>query len=267
MGALTKRVLVAFIAIPLLLFLTFWDISLPFKIVVAVGLGLALLEYLRLADSRKMKTLQVEGIIALGFVVLPWVLRPSIFWENQGSFLIGLMILTLSFMWSNRPLKEMIVSVSVTFFGVTYFGVLGVYFFRLRELPQGAWHLLWLYIATWAYDTGGYFAGSFWGKHRLAPQVSPKKTWEGCLGGFVLVLAGLLLLWEFVPFYSQTYTMLDVLALSILLSFLAKSAIWLNPLLNAVYPPKIRVPSFRVMGEYLTVLIVCCSTPRFSFIT
>jgi phosphatidate cytidylyltransferase len=70
-----------------------------------------------------------------------------------------------------------------------------------------------------AYDTGGYFAGHWWGRRLLAPQVSPKKTWEGCVGGFVLVFAGLFLLWKTIPFYSQIYGLVDVLVLSILLSF------------------------------------------------
>jgi phosphatidate cytidylyltransferase len=79
-------------------------------------------------------------------------------------------------------------------------------------------YLLWLYIATWAYDTGGYFAGRWWGKHHFAPLASPKKSLEGCIGGFALVLIGLFLLWKIVPFFAQTFSLLDVLALSVLLS-------------------------------------------------
>ena len=219
MGTLTKRLLVAVPAIALLLFATFWKNPFAFRGLAVGALGLALYEFLNLADRRKLKTLRLEGFLALGFVLLPWVLRPAVSWEGWGTLLLGLWILTLSFLWSKRPMREMISSVSVTFFGVAYFGLLGVYFFRLRELPNGDWHLLWVFIATWAYDTGGYFAGYLWGKHKLAPLTSPKKTWEGCAGGFALVLAGLLLLWKFVPFYSQSYTLTDVLMLSLLLSF------------------------------------------------
>jgi phosphatidate cytidylyltransferase len=219
MGSLTKRTLVAIPAIALLLFATFWEQTALFKVLAVLGLGLALLEFLNLADARKMKTLRVEGFLALGFVLLPWVLRPVLSWEGKGTLLIGLWILTLSFLWSSRPLKEMIPSVSVTFFGVAYFGLLGVYFFRLRELPDGAWHLLWVYVATWAYDTGGYFAGNLWGRNKLAPLASPKKSWEGCLGGWVLTLAGLLILWKCFSFYAQAYSLADVIILSLILSF------------------------------------------------
>ena len=224
MGSLTKRLLVAVPAIAILLAATFWEQQYLFKFIAVCSLGLALLEFLTLADRGKMKTLRIEGLLALGFVLLPWVLRPMVSWEGKGTLLVGLWILTLSFLWSNRPLKEMVTSVSVTYFGVAYFGLLGVYFFRLRELPGGAWHLLWVFIATWAYDTGGYFAGNLWGRHKLAPLASPKKTWEGCIGGFVLVITGLFLLWKGMNYFGapNPYSLTDVLVLSLLLSFFAQ---------------------------------------------
>ena len=220
MGALTKRILVALVAIPALLALTFWPWTLPFKAFTALGLGLGLLEYLNLADAHRLKTLRVEGLVSLSLLLLPWMVPPLMPWGGRDAFCLGLFLLTLSFLWSKRPLKEMVVSVSVTFFGAAYFGVLGHYFFRLRELPQGAWHLLWLYIATWAYDTGGYFAGRWWGKHRFAPLASPKKSIEGCVGGVLLVLAALFLLGRGMAYFSSAprYTLGDVLALSVLLS-------------------------------------------------
>ena len=49
----------------------------------------------------------------------------------------------------------------------------------------------WLFfglLLIWAMDTGAYFAGRFWGKHKMVVRVSPKKTWEGFCGGMVLTL-------------------------------------------------------------------------------
>jgi phosphatidate cytidylyltransferase len=222
MGALTKRILVAVPAIALLLFATFWEQTYLLKALAVLSLGLAFSEYLKLADGKKIRTLRVEGFFALGLILLPWVFGNDVGVDGQGAVLAGFGILILSFMGSNRPLKEMVTSVSVTFWGAVYFGLLGAYFFRLRDLPQGAWHLLWLFIATWAYDTGGYFAGSFWGKHHFAPLISPKKSVEGCAGGFVLVFLGLFLLWKEVPFLGSFYTLVDVVALSVLLSVFAQ---------------------------------------------
>lgn len=55
---------------------------------------------------------------------------------------------------------------------------------------NGAWQLMVVVTMIWAADTGAYFAGRFLGRHKLAPRVSPGKTWEGAVGG---MLAGLLL--------------------------------------------------------------------------
>jgi phosphatidate cytidylyltransferase len=188
MGSLGKRVLVALIAIPILIFVTFWDVTLPFKLVAVAGLMLALMEYLQLAYDDQIKPQRTEGMFSLLIIVLPLVDRSIFKWSEGVSVLAVLFVLNLAFLWSQRTIKRMIVTVSVTFFGVAYFSFLGAYFFRLRELPNGAWFLLWLYVSTWAYDTGGYFAGGWWGKHKLAPLVSPKKSWEGCFGGAFLLL-------------------------------------------------------------------------------
>ena len=58
--------------------------------------------------------------------------------------------------------------------------------------------LLTVFVAIWANDTGAYLAGSTFGKHKLFPSVSPKKSWEGFFGGFVasIIAAGLLLGWK-----------------------------------------------------------------------
>ncbi len=219
MGSLAKRVTTALVAIPVLLFLIFWEVTLPFKLVVVGGLVLGLLEYLQLAYEDQIKPQRSEGIISLAIILLPYLDPTNFAWSPAASILVVLFFLNLSFLGSQRTIKRMIVTVSVTFFGLAYFGFFGSYFFRLRELPNGAWVLLWLFIATWAYDTGGYFVGGLWGKHKLAPQVSPKKSWEGCFGGAGLTFVGLFLLWKYFPVYSQMFTLIDVTALALLLSF------------------------------------------------
>jgi phosphatidate cytidylyltransferase len=220
MGSLVKRVLTALVAIPVLLFITFWDVStLPFKLVAVGGLVLALLEYLQLAYEDQIKPQRTEGILSLVIILLPFVDKTVFQWAPAVSVMAVLFVLNLSFLWSQRTIKRMIVTVSVTFFGVAYFGFFGSYFFCLREASNGAWLMLLLYISTWAYDTGGYFIGGRWGKHKLAPQVSPKKSWEGCFGGAALSFVGLFLLWKFFPTHYQMFDLIDVVVLAILLSF------------------------------------------------
>lgn len=72
---------------------------------------------------------------------------------------------------------------------------------RLME-PYGEYYTYILFITIWATDTGAYFTGRFFGKHSLNKAVSPKKTWEGSIGGTVIGIAAALFCWElFFPGY------------------------------------------------------------------
>jgi phosphatidate cytidylyltransferase len=89
---------------------------------------------------------------------------------------------------------------------------------RLRiDVPRGEQWLLFALCLVWAADVGAYFAGRSFGRVRLAPQVSPGKTWEGVLGG--LLLAGLVALWGSwwfaVPLLQLVPLCLGVVAFSI----------------------------------------------------
>jgi phosphatidate cytidylyltransferase len=68
---------------------------------------------------------------------------------------------------------------------------------QLHALDNGAEYLLFVMIAVWLADTGGYFAGKRWGKHKLAPYISPNKTWQGVYGAVALVSV-----WAAISFYS-----------------------------------------------------------------
>lgn len=74
----------------------------------------------------------------------------------------------------------------ITIGSIFFIGGLGRYFIILRALPDGLWWLLATFGAVWMADTGAYLAGKQFGRHPLAPRLSPKKTWEGYVGGIVV---------------------------------------------------------------------------------
>ncbi|MBI4287955.1 MAG: phosphatidate cytidylyltransferase [Chloroflexi bacterium] len=79
-------------------------------------------------------------------------------------------------------------------------GLLGLWI-ALRQVPQGRdWVLLGI-GATFACDTAAYFVGRAWGRHKLAPTVSPRKTKEGAVAGFLGAIAGVFI----VTFLSQRF--------------------------------------------------------------
>lgn len=65
------------------------------------------------------------------------------------------------------------------------------------------WLVLGLLLLVWLNDTGAYFSGKFLGKHLLAPKISPKKTWEGLIGGVIATLITSQLLASFIVDYSR----------------------------------------------------------------
>jgi phosphatidate cytidylyltransferase len=88
---------------------------------------------------------------------------------------------------------------------------------RLLNLPQGAHWVLFTLLLVWSADIGAYFAGHRFGRTRLAPEVSPGKTWEGVLGGFALsaVVAVAGSAWFALPLYSFVPLCLAAVAFSI----------------------------------------------------
>lgn len=106
----------------------------------------------------------------------------------------------LSMVWQlgHREGKP-VVDWALTVAGALYVGWLGAHLIRLRGLTDGVWWTLASLSAIWIADSGAYLIGRALGRHKLAPTLSPGKTWEGYLGGVVtgaLGAAGLVALWR-----------------------------------------------------------------------
>ena len=85
--------------------------------------------------------------------------------------------------------------VSNTFLGVFLIPWSLAHMINLRDIVQyGEYLTLFMIITVWISDTGAYFSGRFFGKHKLNKEVSPKKTWEGAIGGTLLAVGGALLM-------------------------------------------------------------------------
>jgi phosphatidate cytidylyltransferase len=65
--------------------------------------------------------------------------------------------------------------------------------------------VLFLFIILWIYDTFAYLTGKFFGKHKLAPKISPKKTWEGVIGGSLAVIGIVWMIWKYKWFPGLFY--------------------------------------------------------------
>lgn len=94
--------------------------------------------------------------------------------------------------------KHTINQMTPAVFGLLYVALMLSFLYLIRELPNGIL-LIWLaYISSLVCDTCAYFTGSWFGKHKLTPKLSPKKTIEGAIGGCVCAtIAGGLMGWLF----------------------------------------------------------------------
>jgi phosphatidate cytidylyltransferase len=75
--------------------------------------------------------------------------------------------------------------------GLAYVGWVGAYLIDLRQLANGGWWVMYVLPCVWLADSGAYLLGAAYGKHRMSPRLSPKKTWEGyAAGAFTSLLTG-----------------------------------------------------------------------------
>ncbi|MCU0489232.1 MAG: phosphatidate cytidylyltransferase, partial [Anaerolineales bacterium] len=110
---------------------------------------------------------------------------------------IGLfLLLSLTYhLWSyERGRDQAATDFAITIGGGLYIGFTGAYLILLRNLPEGMWWVLLALPAVWLADSGAYFVGRAYGRHKLNKRLSPKKSWEGYFGGIVLGTAGTALL-------------------------------------------------------------------------
>ena len=86
--------------------------------------------------------------------------------------------------------EQAVQDMAVSIMGLVYIGLLGSYFITTRLLPGGDWWVFTVLTSVWWADTGAYMIGSWIGKHRLAPRLSPQKSWEGYIAGIFFALLG-----------------------------------------------------------------------------
>jgi len=98
---------------------------------------------------------------------------------------------------SRTPLEETICALGVIGFGVPYFAVPLASVCRLQQIDP--WLVFLLFAIVWLGDTAAYYVGSRFGRHKMAPVVSPNKSWEGAAAGFVtgVLAAAVWSLWRY----------------------------------------------------------------------
>ena len=110
------------------------------------------------------------------------------FWDWNGAIAVSLIFLLALLIWYVFWLHARITDVALSFFGATFTGLLLCGIVLIRCQVSGIWGgvlVFCILLSVWANDACAYFFGSRFGKHKLAPKISPKKTWEGLVAGLI----------------------------------------------------------------------------------
>lgn len=185
---LRKRVITALWGVPLLIAAVWFDEPWPwFTVLVAVWGLLAVLEFYRITAVAKARSLTCFGLIwTLLFILRPQFDFPVLL------LLTSAVVLSLIWLVFMRRKGGAFTSWAWALAGVIYVGWLLSFLVALRLDAGSGWVFLAL-LATFGSDTAAYFVGRALGRHRLAPRISPAKTWEGAIGGlFGAVIISLL---------------------------------------------------------------------------
>ncbi len=189
---LKKRVITALWGIPLLVAAVWFDEPLPwFTILVAICGVLAIFEFYQMVTAAKVPPLTYFGLIW----TLLFILSPHFDYNLLTPLLLAsAVILPLIWLLLRQQKEEAFTSWAWTIAGILYVGWLLSYLVALRGVDAGRDWVFFALFTTFGSDTIAFFCGQALGRHKLAPHISPGKTWEGAIAGvFGAIIVSLLL--------------------------------------------------------------------------
>jgi len=175
------RELTAAVGVPLTVWIVGWSHEYLFNGIVALIALLALHEFLNLG---KKKGYQIPVVLCMAItliIIAAFVLDDL---SVEIGMFITLLAIPASYVFSRRDVEESLPASAVAVMGTMYVGMLAGCLIRLRnDFPEGPKLVYFLMLVVWIGDAGAYYVGKRFGKRKLSPLISPKKTVEGLIGG------------------------------------------------------------------------------------
>ncbi|SDN29117.1 phosphatidate cytidylyltransferase [Alkalicoccus daliensis] len=178
--------------------------GIPFALLVV---ALALIGMWELLKMKRISPLSLRGSIGFIFVlllVLPQNWLDTALWQIDRLELFLLLIVAMLSLTVLTKNKFTFDEAGFTILASVYVGFGFHYFIYGRFLDNGLELIFFILLLVWSTDSGAYFAGRSFGKHKLWPEISPKKTIEGSLGGIALAFIIGLIYTAVVPVFNST---------------------------------------------------------------
>jgi phosphatidate cytidylyltransferase len=210
---LAKRVLFALVGAPLTIALIYfggWVLAAALGAIAALG-AWELCRMTRTAGNQPLDTVAI--VIAACVPLMVHATYLGVFHVTITIAVLIFLAITAGVIWARGTAGKPLVSLALTITGIIY-PALVTYMYPIRYHDyvvdaRAGTALVMLPIAlTWATDTGAYFFGRTFGKHKLIPSVSPAKTIEGAVGGVVVAV---LFAWAYVMFALKPLAQLSML--------------------------------------------------------
>jgi len=164
-----------------------------FALLVIAAISLGLWEFYQIAKEKKLESMPTLGMTSSAVYLYSVFLSTQMSGIDLLPPLVLLGTLLAGFLYFFFDGRSPMVNLGVTMLGIMYL-TLPLSTLFLINFEQGRWWFLYLLLVVKLADTGAYFTGKAFGKHALAPFISPKKTWEGAIGGLICGIVASLVL-------------------------------------------------------------------------
>ncbi len=215
---LKQRIITAVLLAPILLIIVIMGNDHWFAFLIAVIQLAATFEWLRIAQLK-------SGLAVVNALMLTALSLVLIFvWPVTSAQWIGvyLLIWLLALLWlykhqwgyANSTTQLLLKGIV----GVLALMVFAISINQLHSIANGEWWTLALFLLIWVADIGAYVSGKTMGKHKLAINISPGKTWEGVIGAQVFVMIYALIISQFLPivWWQALLVMLPIALFSVI---------------------------------------------------
>ena len=208
------REITALVAAPVAIWITGWGPVWLFNATMAIISVLALYEFLALGKAKGYDVPTVLCIAIMLIIIAAFIIEEL---SVELGMFAALLIIPASYVVTKKSLENSLPSSAIAVLATTYVGMLGGSLIRLHnDFPEGYKLVFFLLLVVWLGDSGAYYVGKQFGKHKLSPRISPKKTVEGLIGGVTAsVIAAIVIHFTFFPAFPLLHAIIAGVLLSI----------------------------------------------------